>query len=72
MYVVQALIPDMDTLPSQGLARDEWTDIHTVAQEHDEITELSVARERAALAERFYVGVRIVKTLPGGARKVVR
>lgn len=70
MYVIQALIPDMETLPSQGIARDEWTDIHTVGQERDEITELHVARQLRALAERFYVSVRIVKTLPGGTRVV--
>lgn len=69
MYVVQALIPDMN---AQELDQNEWTDIHTVGKECDEITELSVARERRALAERFYVNVRIIWRVPGGARKVVR
>lgn len=66
-YHVQALIPDLVTDTSRGLARDEWTDVFDVPHGDDELLHARSVRE---MAERFYVNVRIVRRGPAGEDRI--
>ncbi len=70
-YHVQALIPDLVTDTSRGVARDEWTDIFDVPRGDTEMSELLQARTILSSAGRFYVNVRIVRRGPAGADRIV-
>ena len=71
-YHVQALVPDLDTNTSDGLARERWTDVFDVPRGDTEMDELLHARSVRGMAERFYVNVRIVRRGPAGEDKIVR
>lgn len=71
MYTVEALIPDMEwSAGTVGFPRDEWKPIRLVPQGETEQEELGEARRLREMAERFYVSVRITKSV-GDNRTVV-
>lgn len=74
MYTVEALIPDLEWVPglSRSLPQDAWTGVFTVPQLETDQHELQAARASAESARRFYVSVQIVRSLPGGERRIVR
>lgn len=75
MYTVQAETvtypPSITCLPTE-LYEPEWTDLVTIPQLGSEQEELTEARKVVQQCTRHYANVRILKYLPGGARKVVR
>lgn len=74
MYTVEVEIltvaPSV-TYPLTEVAEPEWTDLATIPQLETDQEELQEARALAFMARRFYVGVRITKSVGDRLREVV-
>lgn len=74
MFTVQAhglVIPPSITYPTTEVAEDTWFDLATINQLDSEMEELAEARELVKIAEQFYREVRILKSDPSGAYRIV-
>lgn len=68
MYDIEALRPFESGSGFEG----RWEPVYDIPQLETEQAELQMARTEARSLRKFYVEIRITKSLPGGERKVVK